>query len=156
MKLESVAFAELVLYMEECQQKTHPTGSIFKLSELVNLYTQRLEQLGADLSTRIHPTRLKERLLTQMPNLEANKSNYEVVLTFKEDVGTALLLACQNDDDGDAIVLMRAANIVRKDILQMNYHFNGSLDDDQYDILPPVIDCSCTNDSWWLCYAETN
>ena len=139
MKLESVAFAELVLYMEECQQKTHPTGSIFKLSELVNLYTQRLEQLGADLSTRIHPTRLKERLLTQMPNLEANKSNYEVVLTFKEDVGTALLLACQNDDDGDAIVLMRAANIVRKDILQMNYHFNGSLDDDQYDILPQSL-----------------
>ncbi len=56
MKLESVAFAELVLYMEECPPKTHPTGSIFKLSELVKLYTRRLKQLGADLSTRIHQT----------------------------------------------------------------------------------------------------
>ena len=62
-----------------------------------------------------------------------------MILTFKEDVGTALLLVCQNDDDGDAIVLMRAANIVRKYILQMNYHFNGSLDDDQYDILPQSL-----------------
>ena len=75
--------------MEDCQQKDHPIESIFKLSELVKLYTQRLEQLGADMSSRVHPTRLKEKLLFQMPNLEANKSNYEVVLTFKEDVGDA-------------------------------------------------------------------
>ena len=69
MKPESVAFAELVSYMEDCQQKDHPIGSIFKLSELVKLYyTQRLEQLGADMSSRVHPTRLKERLLFQMPN----------------------------------------------------------------------------------------
>ena len=37
------------------------------------------------------------------------------------------------------MVLMRAANIVRKDILQMNYHFKCSLDDDQYDILPQSL-----------------
>ena len=72
------------------------------------------------MSSRVHPTRLKERLLFQMPNLEADKSNYEVVLTFKEDVGDALLLASQNCPDSDAMVLMRAANIVRKDILQIN------------------------------------
>jgi len=39
MKPESVAFEELVSYMENCQQKDHPIGSIFKLSELVKLYT---------------------------------------------------------------------------------------------------------------------
>ncbi len=45
MKLESVAFAELVLYMEECQQKTQPTGSIFKLSELVSYILSVLNNL---------------------------------------------------------------------------------------------------------------
>jgi len=51
-----------------------------------------------------------------------------------ENVGDALLLASQNDVDSDAMVLMRAANIVRKNILQMNNHFNGSLDDNSMSV----------------------
>jgi len=44
------------------------------------------------MSTRVHPTRLKERFLFQVVNLNANKSSCEVVLTFMEGVGDALLL----------------------------------------------------------------
>jgi len=83
------------------------------------------------MSTRVHPTRLKERLLFQMPSREGNKSNYKVVLTFKEEVSDALLLASPNDADSDAMVLMRAANIVRECILQIKYN--------QYDILPQSL-----------------
>ena len=111
-------------------------GSIFKLSNLVKLYTERITQLGADVSSRVNPSRLKEKLLSHMPHLEANKNNYEVILTFKKGKGGALLLTTKQDPESDAVVLMRPAQIVRNEILQMKYTFNGSLDDDQYKTLP--------------------
>ena len=114
-------------------------GSIFKLSNLVKLYTERIIQLGADVSSRVVPSRLKETLLSHMPHLEANKSNYEVILTFKKDIGDALLQTTKHDPYNDAVVLMRAAQIVRNQILQKKYTFNGSLDDDQYKILPQSL-----------------
>lgn len=107
---------------------------IFKLSDLVKLYTQCLEQLGADISNRVKPTRLKEKTLLAMPNLEASKRNYKVILTFEKDTGDALLLAHQQDSDSDAIVLTRAAQIVRAQIFRIKYEFQGSLDDDHYDM----------------------
>ena len=111
-----------------------------KQSDLVKLYTQRIEQLGVDvLISRVNPTRLKEKLLSNMPNLEAYNSNYEVILTFKKDIGDTLLTTCKQDSDSDAIVLMRAAQKVRTEIFQMKYDFQGSLDDHQYDILPQSL-----------------
>ena len=136
---ESVALAELMCYMEDCQRASHPVGSIFKLADLTKLYTQRLEQLGGDMSKKVHSTRLKEALLSKMHDLEANKNDYEVILTFKKDIADALLMASKQDQDSDAIVLMRAANIVREQIFQMKYTFNGSLDDPQYDKLPQSL-----------------
>jgi hypothetical protein len=60
--------------MEDCQEAEHPMGSIFKQSNLVKLDTKRITQLGADVSSRFNPSRLKEKLLSHMPNLEANKT----------------------------------------------------------------------------------
>ena len=74
-----------------------------------------------------------------MPHLEANKSNYGIILTFKKDIGDALLLTTKQDPDNDAVVLMRAAQIVRNETLQMKDTFNGSLDDDQYKTLPQSL-----------------
>lgn len=49
------------------------------------------------MSQRTNSTRLKEKLLAQIPDLEAHKSNYEVMLTFKDDVGNTLLEAKKRD-----------------------------------------------------------
>lgn len=55
-KLESGELAELMSYMEDWRQYDHPVGSIFKLSHLVKLlYTQSLEQLGADQAESTQP-----------------------------------------------------------------------------------------------------
>jgi hypothetical protein len=129
---ESVALAELIAYIEDFEHTADGTRSIFKLADLHKLYTKRLEQLGADTLNKVHSTRLKEKLLAKMPHLEANKSNYEVILSFKKDIGEVLLCATERDSDSDAVILMRAAQIVRKEIIEVKHTFKGSMDDDQY------------------------
>ena len=80
-----------------------------------------------------HDLKLKEKLLTQIPDLEAHKSKYGVIMSFKEDTGDTLLEATKRNQDNDVVVLMRAAEIIRNEIFQMEYRFNGSLLDEQYD-----------------------
>ena len=63
---------------------------IFRLADLAFLYKQRLHQLGV-LTPEVHSTRLKEQLLSQMPELEAHKQGRDVLLAFKEDVSSVLL-----------------------------------------------------------------
>jgi len=130
LSFESIALAELISYIEEMRETE---DSIIKLSDLVHLYKGRLEQLGEDTSQRINATRLKEKLLTQLPDLEAHKSKYEVIMSFKENIGDTLLEATKRNQDDDAVVLMRAAEIIRNEIFQMEYRFKGSLLDEQYD-----------------------
>ena len=44
--------------------------------------------------------------------MQAQKKGREVLLTFEEDIGTALAKACELDSDNDAIHLACAAKIV--------------------------------------------
>ena len=92
----------------------------------------KLEQLGSNMSERTHATRLKEKLLTQIPDLEAHKGKYEIMLPFKYDVGETLLDVKARDQESDDDVPIRAANIVRKEIFQKQYKFTGSLTDEHY------------------------
>ena len=120
-----IAFAELVSYMEEARVD-NLIAPIFKLSDLANLYSNRLEQLGTKLSGRVHSTKLKNRILAHFPNMESHPQGRDVILIFKEDVGAALGKACEHDADSDAVHLARAATIVRRDMFQMKMEFNGS------------------------------
>ena len=54
------------------------------------------------------------------------------MLPFKYDVGETLLDVKAWDQESDAIVLIRAANTVRKEIFQKQYKFIGSLIDEHY------------------------
>ena len=120
-----IAFDELVSYMEEAHID-NLVAPIFKLSDLANLYSSRLEQLGTTLPGRVHSTKLKNRILTHFPGMKAHTQGRDVVLVFDEDVGAALRKACEHDADSDAVHLARAAKIVRRDIFQMKMEFNGS------------------------------
>ncbi len=44
--------------------------------------------------TRQHSTELKNRILTQNPNLKANKEGRDVLLAFNNNLGPALNKAC--------------------------------------------------------------
>ena len=81
MSVEAVPYAELVSYMEELAQNDD-TVLVFKLSDLIKLYTERIRQLGVDVSSRINSTRFKDRLLLAIPDLRAYVSGKEVLLTL--------------------------------------------------------------------------
>ena len=102
--LHGIAFAELVAYMENMRDKE--SVSVFKLTDMVSLYKKRMQQLGVTVGNRIHSTRLKIGLLSALPDLTAHVQGREILLTFKEDIGLALIKAC--DGDSDAVHLMRA------------------------------------------------
>ena len=68
------------------------------------------------MSERTHATRLKEKLLTQIPDLEAHKGKYDIMLPFKYDVGETLLDVKARDQESDAVVLIRAAKSQEGDL----------------------------------------
>ena len=67
--MSKVAFAELVMYIEEVRYSSEDKAPIFKLSDLAQLYVSRMDQLGINLDKRIHTTRLKRRLLAQFTDM---------------------------------------------------------------------------------------
>lgn len=119
-----IAFVEPWSYMEEARVD-NLVAPIFKLSDLANLYSSRLEQLGTKLPGCVHSTKLKNRILAYVPDMKAHAQGGKVVLVFNEDVGAALRKACEHDADSDAIYLAKTATIVRRDMFQTKMEFNG-------------------------------
>ena len=108
----SRAFAELVTYIIE-SQRSHQGESFFRLSDLNDLMTKRLTQLGTSTS-KLHAIRYKEELLGVF------------FLIFNADVGPALLKASEITG---ALHVLKAADIVRSDILERSMKFEGSFEE---------------------------
>ena len=65
-----IAFAELVMYVEETRQMDEERAPVFKLNNLTQLY---MSQLGVRPDVRVHTTRLKQHLLAQFSDMQAQK-----------------------------------------------------------------------------------
>ena len=126
---EGIALAELLAYMDEMRMNAD-VAPIFKLSDLVKLYSSRLEYLGVEQHVRPHSTELKNRILAHIPELKAYKEGREVLLAFDSDMGYAIHKFCDEDYDSEAICLAKAAKIVRRDMLELRAMFTGSFDQD--------------------------
>lgn len=74
---------------------------VFKLKDLVNLYSKRLEQLGVDQN--VHHTRLKNRILAHFPDLSAHREGRDILLAFDKDIGLALKKVSSDNYDEEAI-----------------------------------------------------
>ena len=120
--LRGIAFAELVAFLEEMGHD-EDNDPVFKLVDIAQLHKVRLEQLGLTLHKRIHTTRLKTRLLSALPGLKAHSQGRETLLSF-EDFGPALMVSCCHNSD--VMHLMRAAHVVRKEIFDYSFSFDGS------------------------------
>jgi len=121
-----IVFAQLISYIEETRADSSVVP-IFKLADLVKLYTDRLSQLALDRpAERVHSTRLKEKLLTHFPKMRAQQDGRDVLLVFESDIGPALKKACQHDCDQDAMYLAKAAEIVRRNMFGTAEPFDGS------------------------------
>ena len=88
-----IAFAELVSYIEDARMD-NLVAPIFKLSDLVSLYSNRLKQLGTEVAGRILSSKLKIRVLSYFSDMEAHTQGREVILAFNGDVGAVLRKAC--------------------------------------------------------------
>ena len=139
-QLSRVAFAQLVLFIEETRQHEE-TAPVFKLAELAELYQSRIEQLGVRCNTRVHSTRLKQRLLAHFPDMQSHSKGRDIMLAFRKDVGDAIAKACEMDSDNDAIHLARAAEIVRRQMFGEAKPFIGFPEGCQKESVPQMLIC---------------
>ena len=115
-------FSELVTYLvETTRSREGPT--VFRLADIVQLYVLRLEQLGV-VAPVVNSTRLKDKLLSEITELEAHKQGRDVLLAFQKDVGFVLSEA--SDYYFDALILSKAANILRRQMLDHKSTFDGN------------------------------
>ncbi|KAL0198142.1 hypothetical protein M9458_006682, partial [Cirrhinus mrigala] len=131
-----LVFSELLTYVIEAKKTNSDGPSVFRLAELVNLYRERLKQFGTDLPD-VNATRLKERLLAEIPGLVAYKKGRDILLAFEKDVGPVLSEA---SSDADAIILAKAAQILRRHMVNHKSKFEGNLyESSVHDSFPPAL-----------------
>ena len=78
------------------------------------------------MSGRVHSTDLKERLLANVPGLQAHKRGRDIFLAFNDEVATVLQQASESDFDKEAMTLLKATRIIRRDMLDTKSKFNGT------------------------------
>ena len=124
---QSIALADIIAYIEErCYEADQPP--IFKLTDLSKIYCERLVQYNVDHTT-VHNTRLKERILAQCPDLEEYRTGRDIYLSSRMFVTSVLKDKITSNQDKDALILSKAANIIRHHILSMQEtHFTGQFD----------------------------
>ena len=134
---ESRAFVELTRYIE----KSVDSGTLlFKLSEIHSLYMGRLEELG--IKKLVNKTRFKDNLLERFPEAQEQCVGRNIVIIFKEGLQNMLREVLKNRDfSEDAVILAKAAAIVRKDIFNHKcFKFTGCFPDEcQKDSLPSSL-----------------
>ncbi|KAJ8399555.1 hypothetical protein AAFF_G00409660 [Aldrovandia affinis] len=130
-----LVLSELVNYIVETSLSSD-APAIFHLADMSNLYQQRLEQLGVNSPT-VNSTRLKEKLLAEIPELEAHKQGRYVLLAFQVDVGLALSQASKYSE---ALIMAKAAKILRRHILDHQSRFDGTFCEECIkDAIPPIL-----------------
>lgn len=120
---ESRAFVELTNYIEKALE----SGIfLFKLTEIHSLYINRLEELG--IKKLVNKTRLKNHLLEHFSEAQEQHDGRNTVLIFKAGMKDMLKEALRKRDfDEDAVILAKAARIVRSDIFNhKGFKFTGS------------------------------
>lgn len=124
---KELAFAETLSYIED-SSVGNTVAPVFKMTDLSSLYRDKLNELGTVNDGRINTTHLKNRLLESMPDMTAIKKGREVMLIGKDDVGSAVEKAYEQDANSETVHLANAANIVRRDIVKLKNKFDGSFD----------------------------
>ena len=121
-QFDPISTAQIVALVED-------SDSVFKLSALRQMYRTLMEEQGSPCHDTREPnsTRFKEHLLNLLPEWAEFSQGKEIYISNKTKV--ADLLAKAHDSQigqDDALLLMRAAVILRKHCLQKVEPFNGS------------------------------
>ena len=129
MQAHGLAFAAVVSFIEEEIESadSEENECVFKLSDLVKIYCSRLEELHIEISSRIHSTRLKERIISQFEDMRAFNQGREVYLAYDIAIAEALKTASNISYEDEAYILVQASRIVRRGMkLKSHDKFDGS------------------------------
>ncbi|KAK3730385.1 hypothetical protein QZH41_004674 [Actinostola sp. cb2023] len=127
-RLDGIALAELVSYIDDSCTSDTTKLPVFKLADLARMYQSCREQLSKNSDTRVNTSRLKERILMHVPELEAYNKGRDIYLALKKDVGAVLQKVHMEDCDEEAMHLAKTAAILRKDMFANKYSFTGSFE----------------------------
>ncbi|KAG0714919.1 hypothetical protein GWK47_013185 [Chionoecetes opilio] len=125
-KFKARAFAELLTNIEnEIEEGTF----CFKLASLRHLYVTRLADFG--ITSEINKGRFKEQVLNHFPHGQEQSAGKEVILVFEQGMQGMLKQAFKLDFEGDALILAKAARIVRNEIFSSSgFNFDGAFPSD--------------------------
>ena len=103
---------------------------MFLLSQLQSLFVSRLGTLG--IHKTVNKTRLNTSLLENFPDAAEQNDGQNVVIIFKKAIqGMIKDAAQQREFSEDALILAKAAEIVRKDMFNhKGFTFSGSFTKD--------------------------
>ena len=122
---ESIALAETMIYIEETLQEDNTEVAPFIKLSTAQKYQSCLIALNAEFTT-FNSTQLKEIILSLNKNLEATSGRKEAYISFKDDLAGALEYKREHSTDKNAAHLIRAANIIRKGMLEVTQDVNGT------------------------------
>ena len=63
---------------------------------------------------------------TNVSGLQLHNKGRDIFLAFNDEVATALQQACERDFDNEAMTLLKATRIIRRDMLDTKSKFNGT------------------------------
>ena len=120
---ESRVFVELASYIEKAVDSGN---QLFKLSELHSIYVNCLKDLG--ILKTVNKTRLKDLLLNHFSGAQEQYDGRNTIIIFSQAMRTMLKKAIDKRDfSEDAIVLAKAAAIIRNDVFNHGcFQFTGS------------------------------
>ena len=141
---EGIALAHVVRFIVDTMANTLDSHPVLKMPDLKKMYMSKLHELLCSddtcKCTYVHDTRLRERILCHIPDLYAQKVGKSYVLLSNSEVGNAVRRICESDCDDDALVLSKAAAIVRKEMLSHTHYFQGSFHKRcQEESIPPSL-----------------
>ena len=121
-KVKARALVELFTFIENGVED----GTFyFKFSTLHQMYEESVRLLGFEKET--NRTQLKEKLLAYFPQAEQQIDGKSKILVFEQGMQQMLKQAMACDYEGDALLLAKAAKLVRKDVMGYNgFHFDGN------------------------------
>ena len=98
----------------------------FKFSVLRQIYENRLHDLGIDIK-EVNKGRFKQQVLEYFPNAQEQNDGKNTILIFEQGMQQMFKRSIQESDyQEDALILMKAAKIVRNEIFTSSwFNFNG-------------------------------
>ena len=125
-------FSGLLNYIVETKTSSN-NPVVFHLVDLVSLYKQRLDQLGRK-TPDVNSTRLKEKLLAEIPELESIKKGRNILLAFKKYIGAAF---SQASIYSEAIILVKTATILPGHMIDHESAFAGTFHEEYVEYAIP-------------------